>query len=75
MTPALEAEIRGLAEIARPTERQLLDLLEGWERYFQYLKVRPSRQLEEFRGIMKARVLSGQISLVAPVSPPRVRRV
>ena len=75
MTDEVEAEIRGLAQVARPTERQVRDLLEGWQRWFEFALVPPRAQLREFRSVMDARAARGQLSLVAPVSPTPTRRV
>jgi hypothetical protein len=61
-----ELQIRGLIAVAAPTEEQVLEILVGWERYFERLKVAPTEQLSEINAVMRARVRSGSISVVAP---------
>jgi hypothetical protein len=66
VTPHLEARIRALASPAHPTEPQLAELLAGWDRLFVALGLSEAQQDAEFDGIIRARVQSGIVSLVAP---------
>jgi hypothetical protein len=58
--------ITELASQARPTEQQMLDLLEGWSTYFESLGVPEADQLEEFESVIQMRARAGVVSLVAP---------
>jgi hypothetical protein len=55
-------------------------LLNDWQRYFASVGLDDSQQGEEFEAVMRARVRSGSISLVAPAAVDRsptttVRRI
>lgn len=70
ISPDLEDKIRGLLAIAHPTEGQVQDVLNEWDQVFEQLQIPPEGQLQEFDGIMRARVQSGVISVRAPRTPP-----
>jgi hypothetical protein len=62
----LVRKITAMAQPARPTEGQVEELLGGWSDYFGRMEIPLGQQTEEFDGIMRARVHSGIITLVAP---------
>lgn len=66
MHPSLRDQIAGMArDVATP--EQLETLCAGWDAYFKLMRITDEvGQEEEFNGIMRARVCSGSISLVAP---------
>jgi len=66
MYPSLRDQIAGMARgVATP--EQLETLCAGWDAYFEAMRITDEAgQVEEFRGIMRTRVYSGSISLVAP---------
>jgi hypothetical protein len=66
MNRIVEQKIREMVQPANPTEDQVLALLAGWDRLFEALQLAEHSQLAEFDGIMRARVLAGSVSLVAP---------
>lgn len=66
MVEQLKDDIRLMASLASPTNEQLNTLLSEWDDYFQKMRIPESSQVVEFQGIMRARVMSGSISLVAP---------
>ena len=67
MYQSLRDHIAGMAGMANPTADQLERLYAGWDAYFAALNiVGEAEQEEEFHGIMRIRVRSGSISLVAP---------
>lgn len=67
MSPGVEQRIRDLAAPAHPTADQMQQILRGWEGFFFSLQLMTDlEQEQEFDGIMRARVRSGVISIVAP---------
>lgn len=67
MTADLEAQIRGLLGAhPRVTEEGVQACLDSWVRYFETYRIREAQQSEEFNAIMRARVQSGVISVMAP---------
>jgi hypothetical protein len=66
MYGTLAIKLLDMAKLANPTEAQKEALLRGWEAYFRQLQVDLGDQMGEFDAIMRARVQSGVISIVAP---------
>ena len=67
MQNKLKKQIEGMAAVAKPTQRQLASLVSGWNEYFAIMNIANDvEQEQEFHGIMRARLQSGVISLVAP---------
>jgi len=67
MQKKLREQIEGMAAVAKPTQEQLAILVSGWDEYFANMNiVNEVEQEQEFHGIMRARLQSGVISLVAP---------
>lgn len=54
------------ASVAKPTQKQLSQLLNGWDEYFRRFKIDSSNEEIEFDMIIKTRLTAGSISLVAP---------
>ena len=67
MQTKLKEQIEGMAAVAKPTQEQLTYLFSGWDEYFTNMNIANEvEQEQEFHGIMRARLQSGVISLVAP---------
>ena len=66
MTPQLERRIRDMAG-ASPTvtEERILEVLAGWEKVFDALRIPPERQEKEFMDTMRVRLQAGIVSIVA----------
>lgn len=62
----LQNKISGMASISNPTVEQLDNLIMEWDDYFDRMRISGNGQEQEFEGIMKARFMSGKISLMAP---------
>ena len=60
----VEAEIRGLLAVIRPTEEQVESVLKQWDGHFHDLAIEPEKQLNEFKTMMLIRVQAGIISIV-----------
>jgi hypothetical protein len=65
MNPALETKLRDMAAPAKPTEEQFATLVAGWDAMFRRLQIGDDQQMAEFDAIMRARVSTGTVSLVA----------
>jgi hypothetical protein len=73
--PEVERAIRELASSAKPTNKQIADVCEGWARVFAYLDLHTeAEQMREFNDTMKARVRAGIISVVADAIPNGAKR-
>lgn len=69
VVPEVEAEIRGMAALARPTVDQIETILDGWSLLFARLKLYTVKdQMDEFNGVIRAYRHAGSISVVAPRS-------
>jgi hypothetical protein len=67
MNNDLKQHICGMAEVAKPTQDQLISLVSGWDNYFARMHITGEKaQEQEFHGIMRARLHSGVVSVVAP---------
>ena len=64
MKNELKEHIEGLAAVAKPSQEQLAKLISDWDDYFAAMHV--TNEDEEFHSIIRARLQSGVISLVAP---------
>jgi len=62
----LKERLINLAQIAKPNEKQLENLLNGWKTYFFLLNILKEKQINEFDGIIRARIFNDSISIVAP---------
>lgn len=67
MNEAVAAKIRAMLRPAIISEAQTVLILAGWQRLFDSLQLADHQQMAEFEGVMRARLQSGTISLVAPV--------
>jgi hypothetical protein len=67
---SLESKIRGMAASSNPTAEQIAMVMSEWEWVFSALGITDERgKLEEFDGVMRARVRSGIVSIRAPIKP------
>ena len=66
MNNELKERLLGMIPVKNPAQQQINDLIAGWEYYFQVMDIPSAKQEEEFSGILRARLFSGCISLIAP---------
>lgn len=70
MIRQLEERIRGMASGSKlATPDRMLEVITDWDLYFYKMQIPPAGEEQEFDGIIRARVLSGNISLLAPELP------
>jgi hypothetical protein len=66
MNNELKNKILLLAEVAKPTDIQKKELIDNWEKYFNQYSIVDEHQQREFEAVMRARLISGIVSIVAP---------
>ena len=69
LPPELETKIRNLIQTAKPTKKQEDQIVSDWTEYFKTMNLAPGKQSTEFHSILRMRLMSGKISIIAPNAP------
>lgn len=65
----LKEQIEDMAAPAKPTHEKLASLISGWDEYFANMGIVDEvEQEQEFHSIVRARLQSGVVSLIAPMT-------